>query len=179
MKYSHNLSTRSYVNRRALYIIYAFIAALLVVALTYNVLRFFSLQTEMSRNEANKVKIEDSLMARSGVNASGYDATSYQKLLSDIQAANDILKRDSFHWTALLDRMELLVPRDVRILKIDPDHSNQTIKLSGHAKTLKALRRFIDNLIKSGHYTHVFIQTQSSDPETKVIRFSINLEGGF
>ena len=75
--------------------------------------------------------------------------------------------------------MESVVPRDVRILNIDPDHEKRTVKLSGQAKTLQSLKRFIDNLIKSGYFTHVFLEQQASDSKTKFIRFSITLEGAF
>ena len=118
-------------------------------------------------------------MARSGVNAAGFDQNTYRNLLVSIQSANELLQRDSFHWTNLLDRMESVVPRDVRILKILPNHKEMEIKLSGQSKNLKSLKRFIDNLIKSEYYDQVFLEQQASIEETKMIRFSIRLEGAF
>ncbi|MBE0502485.1 MAG: PilN domain-containing protein [Desulfuromonadales bacterium] len=179
MKYTLNLATRSYVNRRALYLCYAVLGALLVTFLMLNLLRFFSLQSEISRNDASRTKIEGELLSRSGVDAVGYDETSYKKLITSIQAANAILQQDSFRWTPLLDQLESIVPRAVRIDKISPDHLNKTVKLSGQAKTLQSLKRFIDNLIKSGNYTHVFLEAQSTEQQTGLIRFSITLEGAF
>ena len=179
MKYTLNLSTRSYVNRRTLYLCYAFLGALLVIALMFNLLQLLSLRGEISQNELIKKKIETALLARSGADTAGYDESNYKKILLNIQAANEILNRDSFRWTLLLDQMESVVPRQVRIVNIDPDHNLRTVKLTGQAKTLKALKRFIDNLIKSKVYTHVFLENQASDKTTKLIRFSINLEGAF
>ena len=179
MKYILNLATRSYVNRRTLYLCYALSGALLVIVLMFNMLQFFSLRSEISQNDASKKMIEAKLLARSGIDAAGYDANSYKKLLVNILYANDILAKDSFRWTRLLDQLELVVPKQVRILKIDPDHENRTVKLSCHAKTLKVMKRFIDNLIKAEHYTDVFLDQQATVSETKVIRFSITLEGAF
>ena len=179
MKYSLNLATRSYVNRRTLYLCYALLGGVLVIVLMFNLMRFFSLRNEISQNDAERRKIEAKLLAQSGVDAAGYDASSYKKLLASIHDANEILKQDSFRWTVLLDQMESVVPRRVRIEKIDPEHKDRTVKLSGQAKTLKDLKRFIDNLIKSEHYDHVFLNQQTSDSETKVIRFAISLEGAF
>lgn len=179
MKYTLNLATRSYVNRRNLYLCYALLGALLVIVLMFNLLRFFSLRSEISNNETHKKEIELQLLAKSGADAAGYDAANYQKILASIQSANEILLQDSFRWTELLDQMESVVPRDVRIVKIDPNHEQRTVKLSGQAKTLQSLKRFIDNLIKSEHYANVFLEQQASDSKTKVIRFSINLEGAF
>lgn len=54
MKYTLNLATRSYVNRRNLYLCYALLGALLVIVLMFNLWRFFSLRSEISDNEINK-----------------------------------------------------------------------------------------------------------------------------
>jgi type IV pilus assembly protein PilN len=179
MKYTLNLATRSYVNRRTLYLCYALSGALLVIVLMFNLLQFLSLRSEISQNDANKKMIEAKLLARSGIDAAGYNANSYKALLVNIRYANEILAKDSFRWTRLLDQLESVVPRQVRILKIDPNHEKRTVKLAGHAKTLKAMKRFIDNLIKSEHYTHVFLDQQATVSEPKVIRFSITMEGAF
>jgi type IV pilus assembly protein PilN len=179
MKYTLNLATRSYVNRRTLYLCYALSGALLVIFLMFNLLQFFSLRSEISQNDASKKMIEAKLLARSGIDAAGYDANSYEKLLTRIQYANEILAKDSFRWTRLLDQLESVVPKQVRILKIDPDHKKKTVKLSCHAKNLKSMKRFIDNLIKSEHYTHVFLEQQATLSEINIIRFSITMEGAF
>lgn len=175
MKYSLNLSTRSYVNRRTLYLSYAVVGALLCAVLLFNLMRFVSLNNEID-STAGKIK---QIVARSGANVADFDETSYQNLLANIQDANRILQRDNFRWTKLLDQLELVVPRAVRISQIEPDHDEGTVKLLGQAKTLKGLKRFIDNLIKSGNYLHVYLERQATDAKSGYLRFSIRLEGAF
>ena len=179
MKYTLNLATRSYVNRKTLYLGYAVIGALLLVVLLFNTLRIFSLNSDINQTAVKIKAVEANLLARSGVSAAGFDQNTYANLLVTIQAANEILQRDSFHWTNLLDRMESVVPRDVLIVKILPNHKEMEIKLSGQSKNLKSLKRFIDNLIKSGYYDQVFLEQQARIEDTKVIRFNIRLEGAF
>ena len=49
MKYTLNLATRSYVNRKTLYLGYAVIGALLLVVLLFNTLRIFSLNSDINK----------------------------------------------------------------------------------------------------------------------------------
>ncbi len=179
MKYTHNLATRAYVNRRTLFFGYAVLGSLLVVVLLFNTIRAISLNNEINRNRANIGSIETNILARTGVETADYSEVNYQKILTSIQNANEILLRDSFRWTNFLEQMETVVPRQVRILHIDPSYKDRKVKLSGQAKNLKALKVFIDNLIESGSYSQVFLEQQATVAKSKIIGFSISLEGAF
>lgn len=179
MKYTLNLATRAYVNRRTLYLSYALFGALLIVVLLFNTSRFFSLNNDINRYRANIETIEANLLARTGIETAGYSETNYQIMLANIQNANDILLRDSFRWTSFLDQMESVVPRQVRILRIDPSHKERSVKLSGQARSLESLKGFIDNIIESGNFPQVFLERQTSESKSAIINFAIRLEGAF
>jgi type IV pilus assembly protein PilN len=179
MKYIHNLATRAYVNRRTLYMCYALIGSLLTIILLFNLIRGFSLNSDINRNRENIETIESNILARTGVETADYSESNYQDILKRIENANEILLRDSFRWTRFLEQIEAVVPRQVRILSIDPSYKDQTIKLSGQAKNLKSLKLFLDNLIESGHYSQVFIDQQRTESKSTMISFAIQLEGAF
>ena len=179
MKYTLNLATRAYVNRRTLYVSYALIGALLIVVFLYNTMRFFTLNNEINRNRANIESIEKNILARTGVEIADYSEENYQEMLKNIQDANEILQRDSFRWSGFLDQMETVVPRQVRILRINPNYIERSVSLSGQAKNLNSLKSLIDNIIDSKHYSQVLLERQSSESQSKMISFSIRLEGAF
>ena len=179
MKYTHNLATRAYVNRRTLYMSYALLGSLLTIVILFNLIRVFSLNSDIYRNRNNIETIESNILARTGVEAADYSESNYQDILKRIENANEILLRDSFRWTRFLEQMEVVVPRQVRILQIDPSYKDETIKLSGQAKDLKSLKLFLDNLIESGNYSQVFIDQQRTESKSSIISFAIQLEGAF
>ena len=179
MKYNLNLATRAYVNRRTLYMSYALIGSLLIIIFIFNTARMFSLNGDINRYMDNIEAIETKILARTGVEVADYSETNYRKMLENIQYANDILLRDSFRWSSFLDQMETIVPRQVRVLKIDPSYKERSVNLAGQAKNLNSLKTFIDNIIQSGNYSHVFLERQASESKSMTISFSIRLEGAF
>jgi len=96
-----------------------------------------------------------------------------------------LLQRDTFRWTALLDKMERLLPTGISLRNFKPEYGNNSLTLTGVARDLKDLRMFLDNL-ESEQFNHVFLKSQS---ETKItdsggneriaLSFSISLNGVF
>ena len=179
MKYTLNLATRAYVNRRTLYMSYALIGSLLIIVFIFNMSRMFSLNGDINRYMANIEAIETKILARTGVEVADYSEENYRKMLENIQYANDILLRDSFRWSSFLDQMENIVPGQVRVLRINPSYKERSVNLVGQAKNLNSLKNFIDNIIQSENYSHVFLERQASEPQSMTISFSIRLEGAF
>ena len=155
MKYSVNLASRSYVNKKALYLGYCLCIFVLLVGLVYNLGYFFELRSQINTTEIRLQELEEKILASQGGDVAGYTAARYEKVLAEIKQANSILDRDSFRWTALLGKLEEVVPGDVKILSIAPDHEKKTIQLSGMSRRLKDMKRFIDNLIASKNYSDV------------------------
>jgi len=178
MKYSINLASRSYVNKRALYIGYLVCGVVLVAGLFYTLAYYFDLQSQISTTEARLGELKDKILASQGGDAADYNAARYDKVLVQIHLANGILSRDSFRWTKLLDQLEQVVPGNVRIKSISPDHEENTVELTGVAKGLTDLKKLLDNLIMSGLYEEVLLFDQATDKSGE-IGFSIELLGAF
>lgn len=182
MKYSINLASRSYVNKRALYLAYGVCGAVLILGLLFSSGYFLKLNRQISTTESRLGELEEKLLASQGENVASYSAARYEAVLAEINAANKIIDRDTFRWTELLDQLEKVVPGNVSVEKIEPDHKKKSIKLDGLAKGLKDMKRFLDNLIKSGDYDDVLLMTQAtveSDSGKPMVRFSIELLGAF
>ena len=182
MKYSINLASRSYVNKRALYLGYALCGTLLFAGLLLNGGYFLKLKDQIRTTATRLTELEEKLLASQGDDVASYSAARHKEVLAEIESANNILKRDTFRWTALLDQLEKVVPGNVNINKIEPDHNKRLVKIEGMAKRLADMKRFLDNLIKSKDYTDVLLLNQASvDVEggNPQIRFSIELMGAF
>lgn len=182
MKYSINLSSRSYVNKKALYLVYLVCGIVLIAGLFFNAGYFFKLRNQIDTTELRLKELEEKILASQGGEVADYSADRYEKVLDEIKLANGILKRDSFRWTSLLDQLESVIPNAVKIESIAPDYEKNSVKISGIAKELKDMKRFLDNLIKSDHYDAVFLLNQSVEETDNLqtgIKFSINLLGAF
>jgi len=178
MKFTLNLASRSYVNRKVLYASYGLIGFLLLVILLINLLTLIAMSNSMVDTREKLAELQANA-ASQDADMAGYSPHALATLSKSIDAANDVLRRDSFRWTELLDRFESLVPSRVRIRSIAPDYKAQTIGIACEAKDLAAMKRFIDKLNQSGFYRQVLIIQQSIDPKTSIIKFDIELTGGF
>ena len=182
MKYSINLASRSYVNKRALYLSYIVCGFILVAGLFLNLGYYLKLQNQVSTTEIRLAELEKKILASQGGEAASYSAARYTEVIEEIKVANRILQRDTFRWTALLGRLEKVVPGNVSIQQIEPDHDKRIIKLNGLAKELRDMKRFLDNLIKSGDYKDVLLLNQATvevEGKSPQLRFSVELRGGF
>jgi len=178
MKFTLNLASRSYVNRKVLYVSYGLVGILLLVVLLINLMTLFDLQTSTTDTREKLAELQTNA-ASQDADMSGYSAQALANLGKSIDAANDVLRRDSFRWTELLDRFETLMPSRVRIRSITPNYTKQTIAIACEAKDLTAMKRFIDKLNQSGYYRQVLLSQQTLDTKTAIIKFDIELIGGF
>jgi len=178
MKYTLNLSSRSFVNRRALYASYGLVGGLLLVVLLLNLMTMFDLRRQSIDNR-DKIATLQSRVASHDADMANYSAQGLVSLRRSIDAANDVLRRDSFRWTQLLDRLETLVPSRVRVTSISPDYKERSIGVSCEARDLSALKSFLDKLNSSGFYRRILLTQQSLDSRTGNFKFDIELQGGF
>jgi type IV pilus assembly protein PilN len=116
---------------------------------------------------------------------STFTPAAYEKLLDDIRFANEILAQDSFRWTALLNRLEEVVPETVAISGIVPDYKEKSLKLTGLTRGVGDLQQLFYNLIASTYFSDVYLLQQSSLKEAGqsdaagAISFSIVVRGAF
>ncbi|WP_321530860.1 PilN domain-containing protein [uncultured Desulfuromonas sp.] len=99
--------------------------------------------------------------------------------------ALDLWQRDAFHWSALLTRVETLLPEGVRLSSLQPDYAKNTLQLTGEARGLEQLQALLDQLHQAD-FTHVFLNSQQvvtiadgQGGEHMALQFSLRLQGVF
>lgn len=185
MKLTLNLSSRTYLNRRTLYGFYAVLTVLLATLLLLNIGLFFRSQSQARQTRDRLAALEAETGGTDVDGAGAGTPAAYEKLLEHIRFANGVLQQDSFRWTALLNRLEEVVPAKVQIGGIKPDYQKKTLSLSGQAQRVEDLQQFLDNLIESPHFSDVYLLQQTRNaPDRKggtgkTISFSIVVKGAF
>jgi len=183
VKMQINLSSRTYVNRRSLYAFYATVLSLLLLLLIVNLLSVFRGRSEISNLVGRLDEIRSDVDQQKG--GDGYSPAAYEKMKADVAYANDILKRDSFRWTALLDRLETLAPTGMIVQNIQPDYKTGGFNISGLVREVSVLRRFLDNMAASDDFRDVYLLKQArtevdmGGSKKTLISFSVRIEGVF
>lgn len=186
MKLNLNLASRRYVNKRALD--QGFVAAFCLLLLFCGWSLFSLLQENaalrLQQDEVSEVAQQIQAL-RGGPEKT---LTPAQKLALEKEYAivKELLDQDAFRWTSLLDKMENLVPEGVNFNGFRPDYNKKSLAISGRARDLKQMRKFLDQLIKDGGFEQVFLKSHSrlkvrdyADVERDAITFSVQLEGVF
>ncbi|WP_298438135.1 PilN domain-containing protein [Geobacter sp.] len=101
------------------------------------------------------------LQARFSASSRGVSEKEYGLLLKQIAAANGIIRKKSFDWLVLLDRLEAAVPNGVVLSSLDPSLKDGSLKISGTAREFRGLREFVENLESASYFSDVFLQSQS------------------
>lgn len=182
MKLTLNLAGRTYLNRRALRFAYGVVAVFLLLLLGaqgYGYLRDYRQLGQVERWLAE-------LEARGGIEGEPtrppLSTAERERLLSDVDFANGILRMDGFRWTRLLDRLEGVLPETVGIQAIRPDYAKGSFSLTGQARDLEALRQFLDNLSASPDFSDVYLRQQArreTPAGGSLIGFSLEVKGAF
>jgi type IV pilus assembly protein PilN len=186
MKISLNLATRTYVNRRALYALYALLAVLLVFWLGLGFSSWQKDHTEIGRLEEQLQQVREQLGGLGDEGAPPFDSTDYQVLLDDLAFADDILARDAFRWTRLFLRLEQLLPEGASLRSLRPEHRERALSLTAVARGNEQMNRFIDQLMASEDLNQVYLLSQEraevTDPagqKRPAVRFSLLIQEAF
>ncbi len=182
MKLTLNLASRSYLNRRALRFSYLTISAVLLLLLLFNLYGYLSAHDRVGLLNDRLADVDRQQQAETGTLAPKMTISEQEQLIADVEFANDILKRDGFQWTLLLDRLEEVVPEQVYIRGIRPNYEEGSFGLSGSARNVAALRAFLDNLSKSPGFSDFYLLQQALQEQQGgggLIGFSIVVKGAF
>ena len=172
-----NLSTRPFYNERAVQLLLA-LAALLVVLLTaFNAIRIFSLSrqnTELSslinrdRQEAQRLTREAQRI-RAGINVEELQAT------ADAAAvANALIDQRTFSWTEFFNRIEETLPPDVMLTAVQPSFGRDgtTIQMSVLGRRIEDIDEFMEKLEATGAF-HDVLPTQEDTTDEGLHRLMV------
>lgn len=175
MEIKLNLASKIYLNRQSvrlwLLLVCSSLVVLLLLNLSYGYRSYQHIKLLDSRFEELNLQVADIR----GVPA-GYSPERYKIVKSEIAAANQIVAADQFHWTELLNRFEVLLPKDVSIRSIQPDYKDRSIRLEGVAQNVSAMTRFMDNLLASNDFSQAFLQ-QHAEIDTQQLNSKLTQTG--
>ncbi|PLX89223.1 MAG: hypothetical protein C0618_01550 [Desulfuromonas sp.] len=186
MKLNLNFAGRSYVNMRLIGQAYWLSAALLVVLLLWGVIQLLSTHTMIAEQDTKLAALQKDREELLGIESIALDTEKLEAVRADVVRSQVLIDQDSFHWTALFDRMENLLPDGVSLRGFRPNYKERSLDITGVAKDLNSLQTFLDQLLTDDTIETAFLQQQA---ETKVqdikgteyiaLTFSVKLRGVF
>lgn len=182
MKLTLNLASRRYVNERALKL------ACLILTLLLLLLLLLQARTCLQSREQNLVYRADIEKLEQQLGVTIPKRFTKEQIVVQQQGfarAKSFLQEDAFRWTALFDRMEGLLPKNVSIRSFSPNYKAGSLTINGVAKNLIDLQDLLDNL-HADSFAQVFLKSQNQievldyqDNKMPALSFTILLEGVF
>ena len=173
MRFSINLATRIYLDRKLVQRVGALILAVLSIMLVWNVTRTAGSLGELRRLRDDITTYQNKLSSR----PSGVSEKEYTRLLARISLYNEIISRKTFSWLGLLAQLEGVGTDNIALAALVPDRKSGVLKIDGRAKNFSQLKIFLDNLEDSKAFTAVMLLSHSEivvGEKTKGIQFSIS-----
>jgi hypothetical protein len=177
MRFTINIATRTYLDRKLVDRISYSVLALLLILLAWNISRTFWGVGELRRLQADNASYETRLNSR----PSGVSEKDFTRLLADIKFYNEILGRKSFNWLGLLDQLEGSTPEGIALSALAPDIKTGELKIEGHARSFAQVRSYIEKLEDSKGYTSILLLSHtniSAGEKTKGVNFAISCKAG-
>jgi Tfp pilus assembly protein PilN len=181
MRLRTNLATRPFYNVRAVQVMLALLAVLVLVLTVYNVTRLIQL-TGSQRTLGARASQAEADAQRLRTEAARIRTQINQKELEAVAAAareaNGIIDRRAFSWTDLFTHLEATLPDEVRITNVQPRLEKGQIKIGliAEARRPEDIAEFIEALEQSGTFQNVVPLQQQSD-ETGLIQ--VAMEGDY
>lgn len=175
-----NLASRPYRDYRPLYAVVVVTSLLIAFLMLNNIETYYRYIRETKTTRAKiaqierQTEMEESHAAEINQRLRGVNI----KLLSDqAQFVNARLAERAFSWSELLDRLERVLPDDVRIESVAPSFSKDGLvhlTLLAVGKTSDGMVRTLDRLNRDPHFARAFPTTE--DHTDTGYRFGIGVD---
>ena len=186
MKLNLNLARRPYVHRRALFASYGIVLGCLLLVLILNLNYALRLREATSKLEVRLAEMRDRFESPDDNVPVDISEIQLKELAENVAFANEVLDRDAFRWTTLLNRLEDISPAGITVTSLTPDFKTREVELNGLARDVEALRRFLDRLLASDSFADTYLLSQdiqkvkdSRDQEREAVAFAMVLKGAF
>jgi Tfp pilus assembly protein PilN len=172
-----NLSTRPFYNERAVHVLLAVVAAVVVAITAWQVQRIVSLSRQKTdlnaaigrdRNEAANLRQQASNVRR------GVNQQDLKVIASEAKEANQLIAQRTFSWTALFNQLEATLPPEVMLVSIRPDirDGKTNIAMEIQGRRTEDIVDFFDRLEKTGQF-HDVLWSQESVADEGLHRVSM------
>jgi Tfp pilus assembly protein PilN len=175
-----NLAARPYRDYRPLYAVVVVASLLIAFLMLNNIDTYYRYvrETQTTRQEIARLENEIQKERQSTEAATNQIRTiDLETLGQQTRFINAQLAERAFSWSELLERLEVVVPNDVRITSIAPSFSENgmvNLRISCEAKTAEGLVLTIDRFNASPHFTNPFPSTDTSTDEA--YRFGLSVD---
>lgn len=164
-----NLASRPFLNTRPVWLVTGVAVVLTVLFVVLNLVFFFSSSQTLAPQLARVENLETERGAISSelvALVNELDKVPWRSLSTRVRSTNVILREWGFSWLGLLDDIERVMPREVRIIKIAPAVSSDgvTLNLLAVARTRDSMLQFLENLISDPSFSQP-IPLQEGFPE--------------
>lgn len=95
-----------------------------------------------------------------------------QEIRKEITQANTILDQINLPWEALFDSIEHAATEEIALLSLQPNVSNQTLRISGEAKSMSELLDFVEALEREPVFENVHLlnyKIRQDNPQRPII----------
>jgi Tfp pilus assembly protein PilN len=165
-----NLSTRPFYNERAVHLLLALAAVVVLVLTAFNAIRIIALSrqnTELSslinrdHDEAQRLTREAQRI-RAGINQKELEATARGAAL-----ANSLIDQRTFSWTEFFNHIEETLPPDVMLTSVRPNFSDDviTIQMTVLGRRTEDLDEFMEKLEATGAFESVLPAQRDTSEE--------------
>ena len=155
-----NLASKPYLNRQGVRLWLLLAGVLMLILLVFNLFYGYQNYRQLSLLESRFLELDGQVSGLKGA-PGNYTPERHAAIKAEVARANEIVAADQFRWTLLLSRFEELVPDDVSIRTIQPNFKERSVQLTGVARDLSAMTRFVDNLLHSEDLAQAYLQRHS------------------
>jgi len=173
MRFTINIATRTYIDRRLVNRTGYAVLALLLVLLAWNISRTSWSIGELRRLQADNASFENRLNSR----PSGVSEKDFTRLLADIKFYNDMIGRKSYNWLGLLEQLEGATPEGIALTSLAPDRKTGELRIEGHARSFALIRAYLERLEDSKVFTSNLLLSHSNvavGEKSKGVHFAIS-----
>ena len=176
-----NLASRPFLNTRPVWLLAAVAGGLAIILTVINV----HLWVASSRALAAQVERRDQLLAEHGElerelrrDAAALDRVPWRSLSRRADEVNLVLREHAFSWSQLLDDVERVIPREVRIIRISPaaDKEGVSLTLDAVARSREDMLQFLDNLLADKAFDRPRPRSESTPDDSKSASYEFSLD---
>jgi len=163
-----NLASRPFRDYRPVYAAVVLMALLTAFLALNNVDTFLRYRTETKTTRANIAKLEQQVAeehSKSEVLAQKLRSVDLKLLASQTEFANAQLAERAFSWSELLDRLEKVLPNDVRIQSVTPAFEKDGLvhlSMTCITKTGEGLTATINRFNGDQHFANAFPTSETA-----------------
>jgi Tfp pilus assembly protein PilN len=176
-----NLATRPFRNNTLYWVGFGSAGLALAVLSVVNVWMFFGYGNTMRqhREDLSTKQSKQAELARDEQRLSlKLTKLDFKGLAQQSEFANDAIRKRTFSWTRLFNRLEEVVPPSVMMMAIRPEIQSDGISIvaEGAAKDQEGLLKFEENLIGNRHFSRIYPGSERREQKGQDLRFSLKFD---